>query len=104
MARTSVATHLPPANIVITRPSLVRISVAALAAVAMAACRDGAPSHTPPPRFSVVDIHTHLGGVETWPGKRPNFRRDRGDHGLDEHRAGRRLQGSRQFARERHLR
>jgi predicted TIM-barrel fold metal-dependent hydrolase len=38
-----------------------------------AGCRDVAPPHAPPPRFSVIDIHTHLGGVETWPGQRPNF-------------------------------
>lgn len=37
------------------------------------ACRDQVPPHAPPPRFSVIDIHTHLGGVERWPGKRPNF-------------------------------
>jgi predicted TIM-barrel fold metal-dependent hydrolase len=36
-------------------------------------CRDQTPPHAPPPRFSIVDIHTHLGGVETWPGQRPNF-------------------------------
>jgi predicted TIM-barrel fold metal-dependent hydrolase len=41
--------------------------------VVVAGCRDVAPPHAPPPRFSVIDIHTHLGGVETWPGKRPNF-------------------------------
>jgi predicted TIM-barrel fold metal-dependent hydrolase len=37
------------------------------------ACRDQAPPHAPPPRFSIIDIHTHLGGVDTWPGKRPDF-------------------------------
>ena len=36
-------------------------------------CRDQAPPHAPPPRFSIIDIHTHLGGVEKWPGKRPDF-------------------------------
>ena len=43
------------------------------AAVALVACREAAPPHAPPPRFSLIDIHTHLGGVESWPGKRPNF-------------------------------
>ena len=38
-----------------------------------AGCRDAAPPPAPPPRFSIIDIHTHLGGVEKWPGKRPNF-------------------------------
>lgn len=44
-----------------------------IAIVSTASCRDVAPPHAPPPRFSIVDIHTHLGGVETWPGKRPKF-------------------------------
>jgi predicted TIM-barrel fold metal-dependent hydrolase len=51
-----------------------RISSAAAAVTfGFAACRDQAPPHAPPPRFSIIDIHTHLGGVERWPGKRPNF-------------------------------
>ena len=45
----------------------------AVACCAVASCRDQAPPHAPPPRFSIIDIHTHLGGVETWPGKRPDF-------------------------------
>lgn len=45
----------------------------ALMSTVFAACRDVAPPHAPPPRFSIIDIHTHLGGVETWPGKRPDF-------------------------------
>jgi len=36
-------------------------------------CRDQTPPHAPPPRFSIIDIHTHLGGVEKWPGKKPDF-------------------------------
>lgn len=44
-----------------------------LAIAVAAGCRDVAPPHVPRPRFSIIDIHTHLGGVETWPGKRPNF-------------------------------
>ena len=44
-----------------------------VAAVASIGCRDVAPPHAPPPRFSIIDIHTHLGGVDSWPGKRPNF-------------------------------
>src|SRR6478672_11694396 len=43
------------------------------AAVALVACGDEAPPHAPPPRFSLIDIHTHLGDVASWPGKRPNF-------------------------------
>jgi predicted TIM-barrel fold metal-dependent hydrolase len=46
---------------------------AIIAALSTIGCRDQAPPHAPPPRFSIVDIHTHLGGVETWPGKKPNF-------------------------------
>lgn len=38
-----------------------------------AACGGPAPAHAPPPRFSVIDIHTHLGGVDRWPGERPDF-------------------------------
>jgi predicted TIM-barrel fold metal-dependent hydrolase len=56
----------------IARALRVRLAAAA-AAMTLAACRDVAPPHAPPPRFSIIDIHTHLGGVETWPGKRPNF-------------------------------
>ena len=48
-------------------------SAAAAITFALGACRDQAPPHAPPPRFSIIDIHTHLGGVERWPGKRPNF-------------------------------
>jgi predicted TIM-barrel fold metal-dependent hydrolase len=33
----------------------------------------GATRHLPPPRFSIIDFHTHLGGVATWPGTPPNF-------------------------------
>jgi predicted TIM-barrel fold metal-dependent hydrolase len=50
-----------------------RFTVIGATLVALAACRDVAPPHAPPPRFSIIDIHTHLGGVETWPGKRPKF-------------------------------
>ncbi len=46
---------------------------AAAAALCVTGCRDQAPPHAPPPRFSIIDIHTHLGGVDKWPGKRPNF-------------------------------
>jgi predicted TIM-barrel fold metal-dependent hydrolase len=46
---------------------------AALASTLAAGCRDVAPPHAPRPRFPIIDIHTHLGGVETWPGKRPDF-------------------------------
>ena len=46
---------------------------AIIAALSTIGCRDQASPHAPPPRFSIVDIHTHLGGVETWPGKKPNF-------------------------------
>jgi predicted TIM-barrel fold metal-dependent hydrolase len=59
--------------------SVVRFSRAATAATcvlvasAIDGCRDVAPPHAPPPRFSIIDIHTHLGGVETWPGKHPDF-------------------------------
>ena len=53
---------------------LVRLTLAIAAATALlGGCRDDAPPHAPPPRFSIIDIHTHLGGVETWPGKRPDF-------------------------------
>jgi len=55
------------------RTRLVRHGVASLVALCMAACRDAAPPHAPRPRFSIIDIHTHLGGVESWPGSRPNF-------------------------------
>jgi predicted TIM-barrel fold metal-dependent hydrolase len=51
----------------------VRYFCLAAAVCAAAGCRDQAPPHAPPPRFSIIDIHTHLGGVESWPGKRPNF-------------------------------
>ena len=54
------------------RTSRVRWS-AGLLALCVWGCRDQTPPHTPPPRFSIIDIHTHLGGVEKWPGKRPNF-------------------------------
>ena len=46
---------------------------AVIAALCTIGCRDQTPPHAPPPRFSLIDIHTHLGGVETWPGKQPNF-------------------------------
>jgi predicted TIM-barrel fold metal-dependent hydrolase len=46
---------------------------AAVAALCVTGCRDQAPPHAPPPRFSIIDIHTHLGGVDKWPGQRPNF-------------------------------
>jgi uncharacterized protein len=55
----------------------VRLAAAAgagvLASMLFVACRDVAPPHAPPPRFSIIDIHTHLGGVERWPGKQPDF-------------------------------
>lgn len=41
--------------------------------VALAACREVPPPQARPPQISIVDIHTHLGGVDTWPGQRPNF-------------------------------
>lgn len=44
----------------------------AFAVIAANASTD-APPHAPPPGFSIIDIHTHLGGVGRWPGKRPNF-------------------------------
>ena len=56
----------------IARTLRVRLGAVAAAAT-LAACRDVAPPHAPPPRFSIIDIHTHLGGVDTWPGKRPDF-------------------------------
>ena len=64
--------------IAMTAPMLrVRLAAVARACVLVSAvslgCRDVAPPHAPPPRFSIIDIHTHLGGVESWPGKRPNF-------------------------------
>jgi predicted TIM-barrel fold metal-dependent hydrolase len=43
------------------------------ALLATLACRDVAPPNAPPPRFPIIDIHTHLGGVETWPGSKPDF-------------------------------
>ena len=49
------------------------VAAAALALTILTGCRDVAPPPAPPPRFSLIDIHTHLGGVETWPGKRPKF-------------------------------
>ena len=58
------------------RVSRVRLATAIAATVicgVLAGCRDVAPPHAPPPRFSIIDIHTHLGGVERWPGKRPDF-------------------------------
>jgi predicted TIM-barrel fold metal-dependent hydrolase len=56
----------------IARPMRARLGAAATA-FTLAACREVAPPHAPPPRFSIIDIHTHLGGVERWPGKRPDF-------------------------------
>jgi predicted TIM-barrel fold metal-dependent hydrolase len=47
--------------------------VAFAAAAGLLACQEVAPPHAPPPRFSIIDVHTHLGGVDTWPGTRPNF-------------------------------
>jgi predicted TIM-barrel fold metal-dependent hydrolase len=46
---------------------------ASLIALCSTGCSDAAPPPAPPPRFSIIDIHTHLGGVDTWPGERPNF-------------------------------
>jgi len=37
------------------------------------ACQDSSPNVVPRPTVSIIDIHTHLGGVETWPGSRPDF-------------------------------
>jgi predicted TIM-barrel fold metal-dependent hydrolase len=49
--------------------------LAPIIALTAMACRDGAPAtRAERPRFPVIDIHTHLGGVERWPGERPNFR------------------------------
>ena len=48
-------------------------TLVAACAMSAAACRDVAPPPAPPPRFPIIDIHTHLGGVETWPGSKPNF-------------------------------
>jgi len=56
-----------------SRAGCVRRFGLAVAFCLVGGCRDQAPPHVPPPRFSVIDIHTHLGGVETWPGKRPDF-------------------------------
>ncbi len=56
----------------IPRPMRARLGAAATALI-LAACGDVPLPHAPPPRFSIIDIHTHLGGVETWPGKRPSF-------------------------------
>jgi predicted TIM-barrel fold metal-dependent hydrolase len=36
------------------------------------ACRDASPP-VERPTTSIIDIHTHLGGVATWPGKTPNY-------------------------------
>ena len=36
------------------------------------ACRDASPP-VARPTTPIIDIHTHLGGVETWPGKAPDF-------------------------------
>ncbi|MGI8497281.1 MAG: amidohydrolase family protein [Gemmatimonadaceae bacterium] len=66
IARTMIARTM------IARTLRVRLGAVATA-LTLAACRDVSPPHAPPPRFSIIDIHTHLGGVETWPGKRPNF-------------------------------
>ena len=46
---------------------------ALLALLLVVACRDSSPSAVPRPSVSIIDIHTHLGGVETWPGSRPDF-------------------------------
>ena len=67
-ARTAADVTTVAAWVCRVRPALV-VAVGA----AFGACRDAAPPPAPPPRFSVIDIHTHLGGVETWPGSRPNF-------------------------------
>jgi predicted TIM-barrel fold metal-dependent hydrolase len=46
---------------------------ALLALLFVMACQDSSPSAVPRPSVSIIDIHTHLGGVETWPGSRPDF-------------------------------
>jgi uncharacterized protein len=56
-----------------TRRRLARVRWVVVIAASLVACRDQAPPHAPPPRFSIIDIHTHLGGVDKWPGKRPDF-------------------------------
>lgn len=48
------------------------VSTLVAATVFAAACRDGSPP-VPRPTTSIIDIHTHLGGVETFPGKKPNY-------------------------------
>ena len=45
---------------------------AVIAALCTIGCRDQTPPHAPPPILDHRHPH-HLGGVETWPGKRPNF-------------------------------
>src|SRR5689334_19184104 len=42
-------------------------------ALLLVGCADSAQHHAPPPRFSIIDVHTHLGDVRTWPGRAPNF-------------------------------
>lgn len=53
----------------------VQYGVAAAISVSagLVASREVPPPHARPARFSIIDIHTHLGGVDKWPGKRPNF-------------------------------
>jgi predicted TIM-barrel fold metal-dependent hydrolase len=54
-------------------PNKLATSAVVVSALFVVGCGDAAPPHAPPPRFSIIDIHTHLGGVEKWPGKRPDF-------------------------------
>ena len=67
-------TGIARANRGVRRAAAIVFGASAVACVAsLAACRDAAPPHAPPPRFSIIDIHTHLGGVDTWPGSKPDF-------------------------------
>ncbi len=55
-------------------PRLIRALCSASLALANAAgCRGQPQAVLVRPRVSVIDIHTHLGGVEEFPGKTPNF-------------------------------
>jgi predicted TIM-barrel fold metal-dependent hydrolase len=56
-----------------TMPNKLVRFVSIAVVILVTGCRDAAPPHAAPPRFPIIDIHTHLGGVEKWPGKRPNF-------------------------------
>jgi predicted TIM-barrel fold metal-dependent hydrolase len=58
---------------------------AVVALVVVVGCR-GDPASITRPSVPVIDIHTHLGGVDAWPGDRPNFaeiQRAMRDHNVD---------------------